>query len=133
MKKKTVNLDENERYMQNLVASVIADFNMRREERLSIEKQWQLNVNYLMGNQYAEITPTGEVKEENKYYYWQSRNVYNHIAPIIETRLSKLSNVPSQSWTAARLRNRKRQFAPAMIWTSFLPTLPPTVRMRRHF
>ena len=93
MKKKTVNLDENERYMQNLVASVIADFNMRREERLSIEKQWQLNVNYLMGNQYAEITPTGEVKEENKYYYWQSRNVYNHIAPIIETRLSKLSNV----------------------------------------
>ena len=90
-KKKITNSED--RYKETLVNSVIEDFNARREERSSIERQWQLNINYLMGNQYAEITPTGEVKEESKTYYWQSRGVYNHIAPIIEARLAKLSVV----------------------------------------
>lgn len=85
--------EKNERYYEDLVKAVKDDFNARREERLETEKQWQLNMNYLMGNQYAEITPTGEVREEDKNYYWQSRNVYNHIAPIIDVRLAKLSNV----------------------------------------
>ena len=84
---------ENEKYYEELVKSVIEDFNERRKERFETEKQWQLNLNYLAGNQYAEIMPTGEVVEEQKYYFWQSRNVYNHIAPVIDIRLAKLSNV----------------------------------------
>ena len=89
----SVQKSNDEKYLETLVSSVIEDFNARRQERFNYEKQWQLNVNYLMGNQYAQITPTGEVLEEEKTYYWQSRSVYNHIAPIIETRLAKLSNI----------------------------------------
>lgn len=90
------------KFAEELVAEVKADFDSRREERRHLEQQWNLNFNYLIGNQYCEITPTGEVGEEESYYYWQNRNVYNHIAPIIETRLAKLSRVrPGMSVRAA--------------------------------
>ena len=79
--KKGVELNE------QLAKQVEEDFNRRREERKSLEQQWQLNMNYLMGNQYAFVSPTGELSEEEKDYYWQNRAVYNHIAPIFETRL----------------------------------------------
>lgn len=93
---------KNPRYYDELVSEVKEDFARRREERRSLEQQWNLNANYLSGNQYCEISPTGDVLEEENYYYWQNRNVYNHIAPIIETRLAKLSRVrPNMSVRAA--------------------------------
>ena len=82
-----------DRRLLELATDVISDFERRREERKSFEEQWKLNLNYLAGNQYCEISPTGEVREENKYYGWQSRSVFNHIAPIIDTRLAKLTRV----------------------------------------
>ena len=42
---------------------------------------------------------------------------------------SSRSSTPSRNWIAARLRSRKRLSAPAMTWTSFLPTSPPTAMM----
>ncbi len=93
---------EKEFYKEDLVSAVLLDFETRRNERKNYERQWQLNLNYLAGNQYCEIAPTGEVKEEDKFYGWQSRNVFNHIAPIIDTRLAKLSRVrPTMSIRSA--------------------------------
>ncbi len=92
MVKINANLVE-ERRLKDLANEVIADFERRREERKTCEEQWKLNLNYLAGNQYCEISPNGEVREENKYYGWQSRSVFNHIAPIIDTRLAKLTRV----------------------------------------
>ncbi|MDE7348641.1 MAG: hypothetical protein K2N53_03165, partial [Clostridia bacterium] len=40
-----------------------------------------------------ELTPVGDVEQYGKQYYWQEREVYNHIASIIETRLSKLNRL----------------------------------------
>lgn len=93
---------KNNKFYEDLIKEVKEDFNRRREERRSLEQQWNLNLNYLTGNQYCEISPTGDVLEEESYYYWQNRNVYNHIAPIVETRLAKLSRVrPDMSVRAA--------------------------------
>ncbi len=78
---------------KNLILSVFEDYERRKEERKFLERQWKLNLNYLSGNQYCEVDLTGEVVEEEKYYGWQSRSVFNHIAPIIDTRLAKLSRV----------------------------------------
>lgn len=87
---------------EDLIKSVFEDLDNRRKDRFSIEKQWKLNLNYLAGNQYCEVDMRGEVKEEEKYYGWQSRSVFNHIAPIVETRLAKLSKVrPSMSVRAS--------------------------------
>ncbi len=90
---KITNEQVKKRYEQDLVKSVIEDFEKRREERKNLEYTWKINLNYLAGNQYCEISPSGELIEEEKYYGWQNRSVFNHIAPIIDTRLAKLSKV----------------------------------------
>ncbi len=87
---------------EDLISAVFEDLESRRKDRFSIEKQWKLNLNYLAGNQYCEVDMHGEVRQEDKYYGWQSRSVFNHIAPIIETRLAKLTKVrPSMSVRAS--------------------------------
>ena len=96
----------NERLQKNLeneiIKSVFEDFELRRQERKFLERQWKLNLNYLAGNQYCEVDLTGEVREEEKYYGWQSRSVFNHIAPIVDSRIAKLSRVrPSFSVRAS--------------------------------
>ena len=90
--KKAVKSKENKFY-EELAEEVKKDFLNRQNERRSLELQWELNINYLMGNQYCEISPSGEVEEEEKYYFWQNRNVYNHIAPIMDTRIAKLNRI----------------------------------------
>ena len=97
MNKKQVS-DSQEKFYEDVVKSVTEDFLKRQSERRSVERQWQLNLNYLSGNQYCEISANGEVEETEKYYFWQSRNAYNHIAPVVDTRISKLSrNTPIMS------------------------------------
>ena len=89
-------------FEEELVKAVREDFEKRREDKRALERQWTLDLNYLNGNQYCEIAPTGEVEEEDEEFFWQNRNVYNHIAPILETRISKLSRLrPSMSVRAA--------------------------------
>ena len=82
--------------INKLVEEVMLDYNSRREARRSLEAQWQLNINYMMGNQYSYIASNGSVREDEKQYFWQEKEVFNHIAPVIENRISKItSNTPS--------------------------------------
>lgn len=83
----------NGKFSEDIVKEVRKDFERRRQERKPLELQWRLNMNFYGGNQYAEITPVGDVEQYGKQYYWQEREVYNHIASIIETRLSKLNRL----------------------------------------
>ena len=73
-----------------IVEEVIADYKERREARRSLENQWQLNINFMMGNQYSYIASNGAINQDEKQYFWQEKEVFNHIAPIIETRISKI-------------------------------------------
>lgn len=74
-----------------LIDNIKKDFEARREARKPLELQWRLNMNFYNGNQYAEISPVGDIEQYGKQYFWQEREVYNHIASIVETRLSKLA------------------------------------------
>lgn len=95
-------MQNKDNYLEDLVKAVEEDFYRRLDERRDFERQWKLNVNYYVGNQYCEVYPTGEVVEEEKNYYWQSRAAFNHIAPIIDVRLAKLSKIrPTMSVRAA--------------------------------
>lgn len=76
-----------------LVEEVLLDFENRKEQRRNIERNWLLNINFLLGNQHSYILPNGEITTRSKDYFWQEREVYNHIAPIIETRLSKFGSL----------------------------------------
>ena len=78
-------------FAEDVVKDVTEDYERRREARRPLELQWRLNMNFVEGNQYCEILPGGEIGEGNSRYFWQEREVYNHIASIVETRQSKLS------------------------------------------
>jgi len=78
---------------QELINKIKDDFKKRCEERKSFEAQWQLNMNFLMGNQYCSIGYNNNVEDYDKQYFWQEQQVFNHIASIIETRLAKLKTV----------------------------------------
>lgn len=84
---------ENEKFTEELVEFVKSEFLRRRSERYLFERQWELNLNYLSGSQYGFIDGRGEISVDNKAFCWQNREVYNHIAPIIESRLAKFSRV----------------------------------------
>ncbi len=81
---------------KQIVEEVKADYNARRFARMNLEAQWQLNINFMMGNQYSYIASNNSIRQDEKQYFWQEKEVFNHIAPVIETRISKIcSNTPS--------------------------------------
>lgn len=82
-----------EQRVQELIKDVIDDFHKRQYERKSFDTTWQMNMNFLLGNQYCGIGYGGAVEETDKQYFWQEREVFNHIAPIYDIRFAKLSKI----------------------------------------
>jgi len=80
-------------FSEDIVREVREEYIKLRERRKPLELQWRLNMNFLMGNQYSEISQRGDIEDFGKQYFWQEREVFNHIAPMTETRLSKLNTV----------------------------------------
>ena len=80
---------ENKRILA-LTMEIKQDFENRRENRRQLEDGWLLNMRFLSGDQYCDVAPYGGLMEEEKRFYWQTRRVYNRIAPIIDARMSKL-------------------------------------------
>lgn len=78
---------------KELAEEVMRDFKRRQDERRRIERGWQLNMNFLSGNQYCDVNVLGEIENQEGGYFWQERRVFNHIAPVFDTRCSKLEGV----------------------------------------
>jgi len=78
---------------KKIVNEVLEDFKNRQYERKNFETTWQLNMNFLVGNQYCYINGVNDIVDDNKQYFWQGKEVFNHIAPIIDLRISKLSRI----------------------------------------
>ena len=75
---------------KRLAEEVEADYLARREARRAQENSWTLCGKFVAGNQYFDVMPNGEVEEEEKRYFWQSRRVFNRIAPMMDARMAKL-------------------------------------------
>ena len=82
-----------QRAAKQLVGDVKDDFARRQEERRALERGWQLNMNFLSGNQYCDVNSSGEIEEDACGFFWQTRRVFNYIAPAIDMRCAKLSRV----------------------------------------
>lgn len=80
-------------FEEEKVAEVRKDFSRRAAARRAFEAQWQINRNFVLGNQYVYACGDGSVAAQDCDYYWQERECFNHVAPIVETRLSKLQRV----------------------------------------
>ena len=78
---------------EKIVKEVIDDFKKRAEARKSFDLIWQINMNFLMGNQYCNVGYGGNLEEADRQFFWQEREVFNHIAPIYDIRYAKLSKI----------------------------------------
>ena len=85
--------EQKERENAKRAREIYDDFAQRRETRRAVENGWTLNINFFSGNQYCDVSPYGGVVEEDKRYYWQSRRVFNHIAPTVDARVAKLEKM----------------------------------------
>lgn len=81
------------KFEERVVREICEDFAARQNERRFLERGWELNMNFLAGNQYCDVNAAGELEEEQPQFYWQYRRVFNHIAPAIDTRCAKLARV----------------------------------------
>ncbi len=69
------------------------DYTARKLKKQDLERTWLLNMNFLAGNQYSYISSNGDIESMPKRSATECREVFNHIAPIVESRLAKLSRV----------------------------------------
>ena len=91
-KPKQKELDEI-KFREDLVKEINEDFSLRQKNRLELEKQWQKNMDFLAGKQYEDLNYGGVSFSASGDFSWNERGVYNHVAPIIESRLARLSRL----------------------------------------
>ncbi|MDR0462423.1 MAG: hypothetical protein LBG88_03810 [Christensenellaceae bacterium] len=80
---------------RELVKNVLDDFEIRKEARKNLELGWQLNMDFYKGLQNNYVTNMDIVAVGGKRYYWQQREVFNHIGALVESRLAKLAGAKS--------------------------------------
>ena len=76
---------------EDVVSFIEKEAGERRRARLPFELQWRLNANFLMGNQHCDINVHRmTVENYQPLYDYMSNEVFNRIAPIMETRTAHL-------------------------------------------
>lgn len=89
-----IDKDGNTLFKEDIIAKVLEDLEKRRGQRSSLERQWTLNANFLVGNQYCGIRPyTGDIEQLEPVYSWLNRETFNNIAPLIQTRIANLKKI----------------------------------------
>lgn len=78
---------------RTLTDEIMQDYEKRKEERKTQERQWQLNLDFYKGKQNEFLTEFGDIAKLEKQYFWQGREVFNHIGPLVESRLAVLAEV----------------------------------------
>ncbi len=77
-----------------VISFVEKEYKRCQDERRPFELQWRLNMAFIEGNQYVEISPVAmDLHEIPQAYWYQEREVFNHIAPLLETRIARLSRM----------------------------------------
>lgn len=85
---------EEDFFKEQIISFVKEEFERRKEERLPFELRWRLTQNFIQGNQYCDINEVSNtIQQQDKQFWWQQREVYNHIASIVEVRLAKLGRL----------------------------------------
>lgn len=114
---------------EQIVAEINDKLAQSKEDRRPFELQWELNTNYLLGNQYCDIDPfTGEIIQIEKAFWFQEREVFNQIAPIAETRQAKLARV-RPSMTVQPATNDFNDISTAKVSTSIVKATQRKVKM----
>ncbi len=107
-------------FKDEIISKIKSELEKRKQEKMPLELQWQLNANFIAGNQYCDInTYTDEIKEMPKQIEWTQREVYNRMGAIYETRLAKLGRI-KPAITVRPATNELEDIAKAETSTSIL-------------
>lgn len=80
--------------VKEMVDFVEGEFKRRQKERIPFELQWRLNIAFIEGNQYVQINEVAQTLDRvSEDYWWEEREVFNHIAPNIEARQARLGKM----------------------------------------
>jgi hypothetical protein len=105
---------------KSLCKLVDAKFKEFEKLKKPFELQARLNIEFIQGNQYADIRfNRNDLAQLPKIYDYQQREVYNQIAPILETRHAKLGRV-SPSLLTRPATNEKEDIATSKVCSSIL-------------
>lgn len=119
---KVLDVDEDGKtlFKEDIIKKVLEDLENRREERSALERQWTLNANFLIGNQYCDINPyRGDIEQLEPVYDWLEREAFNQIAPLIETRIANLKKI-NYMMKVKPATNELDDYAKAEVSTSVL-------------
>ena len=76
------------------VAFVNDEFTRRQKDRQPFELAWRLSMAFLEGNQNVMLNEyQNDLIEVQPVAWWQERECFNHIGPIIETRKARLTRM----------------------------------------
>lgn len=119
---KVIDVDKegNTLFKEDIIQKVMEDLEKRRSERAVLERQWTLNANFLVGNQYCEVNPyRGDIEQLEPVYNWLNRETFNNIAPLIETRIANLKKI-NYMMKVKPATNELDDYAKAEVSTSVL-------------
>lgn len=115
-----VDKDGTKLFKEDIIHNVLEELEKRRGQRSTLERQWTLNANFLVGNQYCEVRPyTGEIEQLEPVYDWLNRETFNTIAPLIETRIANLKKI-NYMMKVKPATNELDDYAKAEVSTSVL-------------
>lgn len=115
-----IDRDGNTLFKEDIIANILEDLEKRKGQRSSLERQWTLNANFLVGNQYCEVRPyTGEIEQLEPVYDWLNRETFNNIAPLIQTRIANLKKI-NYMMKVKPATNELDDYAKAEVSTSVL-------------
>lgn len=115
-----VDKDGNTLYKEDIIHNVLDELEKRRSQRSALERQWTLNANFLVGNQYCEVNPyRGDIEQLEPVYDWLEREAFNQIAPLIETRIANLKKI-NYMMRVKPATNELDDYAKAEVSTSVL-------------
>lgn len=81
-------------YKEDIIREVLEELDKRKTDRTPLELQWNLNANFLMGNQFCDINPTSmEIEQVEAVFDWLEREQFNQISPLVETRIANLQKI----------------------------------------
>lgn len=115
-----VDRDGNVLFKEDIIRSVLEKLEKRRGQRSSLERQWILNANFLVGNQYCGVRQyTGDIEQLEPVYTWLNRETFNNIAPLIQTRIANLKKI-NYMMKVKPATNELDDYAKAEVSTSVL-------------
>lgn len=80
-----------------IIQFVNDEFSRRQDERLPFELQWRENIDFLNGLQHVKInTYTKDIENIDTFSWWEEREVFDQLSPILETRLAKLNRLSNK-------------------------------------